>query len=230
MAGGGGGATTGSAGAVAGAGVLTGAPPLSASASCSPGATGAGASRRRTLLAGLLSTVRTRPSSRTGSPGSSVATPATSAGAIQLIGATPGPGCGQLSPRRAAPLRIRRSSARVIATCMTRRSSASSAARRSASMASKSSAVTLAASSPMSRRPTRSSLTFRSGGLRLPRRPRSAMTTTGNSRPLAAWIVIRRTASRPPRSTGASGSRASASSSAVARSMKPRTSRPRRAS
>ena len=63
-----------------------------------------------------------------------------------------------------------------------------------------------------------------------PSRPRSATTTTGNSRPLAACIVISRTAEASPSSTGASVSRASASSSAVARSMSPRRSRPRRAS
>ena len=41
-----------------------------------------------------------------------------------------------------------------------------------------------------------------------PWRPRSATQTTGNSRPLARWIVISRTASRPSHSSAASPSRA----------------------
>ncbi len=45
-----------------------------------------------------------------------------------------------------------------------------------------------------------------------PVRPRSATQTTGNSSPLARWIVISRTASRPSDSSAASPSRASARS------------------
>ena len=66
--------------------------------------------------------------------------------------------------------------------------------------------------------PTWPSATSRSSVSAGTRRPRSATQTTPNSSPLAAWIVMRRTARRSPSSTGASASRASASSSAFARS------------
>ena len=49
-----------------------------------------------------------------------------------------------------------------------------------------------------------------------PWRPRSATQTTGNSSPLARWIVISRTASRPSDSSGASPSRAAARSRVAA--------------
>ena len=54
----------------------------------------------------------------------------------------------------------------------------------------------------------RSPSTSRSGWRRFGARPRSATHTTGNSRPLAAWMLIRRTASGSTPSTGASDSRA----------------------
>ncbi len=62
-------------------------------------------------------------------------------------------------------------------------------------------------------------------------RPQSATTTTGNSSPLAPWMVISRTASPPSSSiVGASPSRAPAAAWASAKARKPARSGPRRAS
>ena len=57
-------------------------------------------------------------------------------------------------------------------------------------------------------------------------RPRSATHTTGNSSPLARWIVISRTASSPSDSSAASPSRASTTSCVCANVTKPRRSGP----
>ena len=162
-------------------------------------------------------------------PASRSARSATTAGASQAICAANGPAVGQWA-KWAAPLRISRSRARVIATygdplllgqgrpplAGAQLGVGERVGRPGASRAS------AGAGRPARRRS--GSAARRSAARGRGRRQQ----TTGNSRPLAAWTVIRRTASVS--ASWACCSRLDPSRPAASRSAKPRRSRPSRAS